>query len=112
VNVNLSRAVGPALAGLVIAHLGGVPVVFGLNAVSVVFLAIALLIWRRPQPRAERTDRPEILRLRHTPLRTTEWVGSAQDDVGIGPSPEDAEGRIWQMDHLAAGRRDDRQDDL
>src|SRR5438128_10612992 len=50
VNVNLSRAVGPALAGLVIAHLGGVPLVFALNAVSVVFLAIALLFWRRPQP--------------------------------------------------------------
>ena len=53
VNVNLSRAVGPALAGLVIAHLGGVPVVFALNAVSVVFLAIALLLWRRPQDEAE-----------------------------------------------------------
>src|SRR5437899_457048 len=49
VNVNLSRAVGPALAGLLIAHLGGVPVVFALNAVSVVFLAIALLSWRRPR---------------------------------------------------------------
>src|SRR4030081_2488077 len=49
VSVNVSRAIGPALAGLVIAHLGGVPVVFALNAVSVVFLAIALLSWRRPQ---------------------------------------------------------------
>src|SRR5919202_5109202 len=39
VNVNLSRAVGPALAGLVIAHLGGVPVVFALNAASVLVLA-------------------------------------------------------------------------
>ena len=48
--VNVSRAVGPALAGLVIAHLGGVPVVFALNAFSVVVLAIALLFWRRPQP--------------------------------------------------------------
>jgi MFS family permease len=49
VSVNVSRAVGPALAGLVIAHLGGVPVVFALNAISVVFLAIALVFWRRPQ---------------------------------------------------------------
>src|SRR5215217_2356052 len=47
VGVNVSRAVGPALAGLVIAHLGGVPVVFALNAVSVIFLAVALLTWRR-----------------------------------------------------------------
>jgi MFS family permease len=51
--VNVSRAVGPALAGLVIAHLGGVAVVFALNAGSVVFLAIALLFWRRPPPGLE-----------------------------------------------------------
>lgn len=53
VNVNLSRAVGPAVAGLVIAHLGGVPVVFALNAASVVFLAAALLFWRRARPDAD-----------------------------------------------------------
>ena len=47
VSVNVSRAVGPALAGVVIAHLGGVPVVFALYACSVVFLAVALLRWRR-----------------------------------------------------------------
>jgi MFS family permease len=55
VNVNLSRALGPALAGLVIAHLGGVPVVFALNALSVVFLAFAVLVWRRHQPQAARS---------------------------------------------------------
>jgi MFS family permease len=49
VSVNVSRAIGPALAGVVIAHFGGVPVVFALNAASVVFLAIALLRWRRPE---------------------------------------------------------------
>jgi hypothetical protein len=47
VGVNDSRAIGPALAGLVIAHLGSVPVVFALNAVSVVPIAIAVLFWRR-----------------------------------------------------------------
>jgi MFS family permease len=52
VNVNLSRAIGPALAGLVIAHLGGVPVVFALNALSVAFLASAVLVWRRPRAEA------------------------------------------------------------
>ena len=55
VNLNLSRAVGPALAGLVIARLGGVPVVFALNAASVLVLAVALLRWRRP---AHPTERP------------------------------------------------------
>jgi MFS family permease len=49
VGVNVSRAVGPAFAGVVIAHLGGVPVVFALNAASVIFLALALLLWRRPR---------------------------------------------------------------
>ncbi|HET9872969.1 MAG TPA: MFS transporter [Propionibacteriaceae bacterium] len=47
VSVNLARSVGPALAGLVIAHLGGVPVVFALNAACVLVFAIALLLWRR-----------------------------------------------------------------
>ena len=53
VGVNLARSVGPALAGLVIAYLGGVPVVFALNAVSVVPFAVALLLWRRPQAESE-----------------------------------------------------------
>jgi predicted MFS family arabinose efflux permease/quinol monooxygenase YgiN len=53
VSVNVSRAVGPALAGVVIAHLGGVPVVFALYAGSVVFLAVALLRWRRSSVQVE-----------------------------------------------------------
>jgi MFS family permease len=52
VGVNLARSVGPALAGLVIARFG-VPVVFALNAVSVVLFAIALLVWRRPPAGSE-----------------------------------------------------------
>jgi MFS family permease len=53
VSVNGARAVGPALAGLVIAHLGGVPVVFALYAASVLFFAAALLFWRRPPTDSE-----------------------------------------------------------
>jgi MFS family permease len=57
VGVNVARSIGPALAGLIIAAFG-VPVVFGLYALSVVFLALALLFWRRPpagsQDRRER----------------------------------------------------------
>jgi MFS family permease len=49
VGVNLARSVGPALAGVVIAYFGGVPMVFALNAASVVLLAGALLWWRRPR---------------------------------------------------------------
>jgi MFS family permease len=54
VSVNLARSVGPALAGLVIAYLGGVPVVFALYAASAVVFAVALLFWRRPQAESER----------------------------------------------------------
>lgn len=47
VSVNVSRAAGPALAGLVIA-VAGVPWVFALNALAVCVLAAVLLAWRRP----------------------------------------------------------------
>ena len=46
VGINLSRAAGPALAGLIIASFG-VSTVFALNALSVIPLAVALLFWHR-----------------------------------------------------------------
>lgn len=49
VSVNGARWIGPALAGLVIAYLGGVPVVFALYAVCAVVFAVALFFWRRPE---------------------------------------------------------------
>ncbi len=48
VSVNVARAAGPALAGLVIAR-WGVPPVFALTAVAAGFLAVVLLTWRRPR---------------------------------------------------------------
>ena len=57
ISVNVSRAIGPALAGVVIAHLGGVPVVFAANAASVLVLAVALLTWRRPAAEAQARER-------------------------------------------------------
>jgi MFS family permease len=57
VGVNVARAGGPALAGLIIAGFG-IPIVFGLNALSVVFLAVALLLWRRsPASSQDRRER-------------------------------------------------------
>jgi MFS family permease len=47
VSVNVARALGPAIAGVVIALLG-VPAVFAANGLSVVPLGLALLLWRRP----------------------------------------------------------------
>ena len=61
VNVNVARAVGPALAGLVIAHLGGVPVVFALNAASRrLARGRAAALARRPQ--ADVGSRPGAVR--------------------------------------------------
>jgi MFS family permease len=47
VSVNVARAVGPAIAGVVIAAFG-VPPVFAINAACTLFLIGALLAWRRP----------------------------------------------------------------
>lgn len=55
VSVNVSRAAGPALAGLVIAR-WGVPPVFGLTAVTAALLAAVLLAWRRPRVAAADPD--------------------------------------------------------
>jgi MFS family permease len=57
VSVNVGRAVGPALAGLIIAGLGVAPV-FALNAASFVLFTV-VLVWARvgrndPQSRRER----------------------------------------------------------
>ncbi|WP_159878773.1 MFS transporter [Plantibacter sp. T3] len=47
VTVNGARAVGPALAGVVLSAFGA-PVVFGVNALSFVGAVIALIWWKRP----------------------------------------------------------------
>jgi MFS family permease len=48
VSVNVARAAGPALAGLVIAR-WGVPPVFAITAVAGSLLPVVLLAWRRPR---------------------------------------------------------------
>ncbi|MEY9853116.1 MFS family permease [Leifsonia sp. EB41] len=58
VTVNGARAVGPALAGLVLS-VAGAPVVFGINALSFVAAAIALLWWKRA-PQADLDDREQF----------------------------------------------------
>ena len=61
VSVNVARAVGPAIAGLVIAA-WGVPPVFALNAACTLFLIVALASWRRPAgaPRARERFLPAL----------------------------------------------------
>lgn len=56
VSVNVSRAIGPAIAGGLIAW-GGVPPVFVLNAVCTLFLIVALATWRRPREAVRARER-------------------------------------------------------
>jgi MFS family permease len=53
VSVNGARSIGPAVAGLVIAYLGGVPGVFALYVVCALVFAVAVFFWRRPKPESE-----------------------------------------------------------
>ncbi len=54
INVNLARAIGPALAGVIVARIG-VSAVFAVNVASFVVFAAILLAWRRDpsSPQAE-----------------------------------------------------------
>jgi MFS family permease len=56
VSVNLARSVGPAIAGVLVAR-AGVAVVFGVNTLSFLVFAVALLLWRTGRP--PRTADPE-----------------------------------------------------
>jgi len=46
--INIARAIGPALGGVIVA-MAGVAAVFALNAISVVAVLIVLAKWKRPQ---------------------------------------------------------------
>ncbi|MDG2520750.1 MFS transporter [Caulobacter segnis] len=48
--VNIARAIGPALGGVIVAF-AGTPAVFALNAVSVVAVLAVLIGWKRPTTR-------------------------------------------------------------
>ena len=47
ISINLARAVGPAIAGLLIARVG-VGAVFALNTATFLILIAVLMVWRRP----------------------------------------------------------------
>jgi len=63
VSVNVSRAIGPAIAGAVIAIWGVAPV-FAINAACTLFLIVALVRWRRPPQVAARVRERFIPALR------------------------------------------------
>ena len=79
--INISRAVGPAIAGFLITAIG-LAAPFAANAASQVLIVAVLLLWRRPTP-APATLPPEpmgaamVTGLRHAahngPLKSTLW---------------------------------------
>lgn len=74
IGFNLARAVGPALAGVLVL-LGGPALAFGLNALSYLVVVIALLSWHR-RPRGTSLPREHLVSamraglrfVRHTPV--------------------------------------------
>ncbi|MEO0943894.1 MAG: MFS transporter [Pseudomonadota bacterium] len=65
--INISRAIGPALAGVLIASVG-LAAPFALNAASHVIIILALVMWR-PEPTPTRTHHGSILSEMGTGLR-------------------------------------------
>jgi len=60
INQNLARAIGPAIAGVMVSHLGVAPV-FALNAATFVFGILVMLAWRRPKRPADALGREAIV---------------------------------------------------
>lgn len=84
IGFNLARAVGPALAGVLVLA-GGPELAFALNAVSYVAVIVALLVWRRPRARPSSLPREHLLSamragmrfVRHTPTMRAAMVRTA-----------------------------------
>ncbi|MGA3215013.1 MAG: MFS transporter [Acidimicrobiales bacterium] len=63
INVNLARAVGPALAGLLIAHFG-VGAVFGIDAATFLFYGVVVALWHPPAETTPQIREPFVSALR------------------------------------------------
>ena len=68
VNMNLARAVGPALGGVVVAA-AGAGWVFAFNAVSYLGIAAVLLLWRRPATELPTAQGEKLLTALHAGRR-------------------------------------------
>ncbi|MGA8427197.1 MAG: MFS transporter [Candidatus Dormiibacterota bacterium] len=103
ISVNLARAVGPAVAGVLIARVG-VGAVFGVNAASYLILAIVLVWWRRPA--ASAAEEPEsfipALRAGSRYIRFAPVVRRILLRSGLFVVPAMA---IWALLPLIASRR-------
>lgn len=69
VSINLARAIGPALAGVIISVVG-IWAAFAINAIT--FLAVLVVVWRwRPSPRSSRLPPEHLVRAVLVGLRYT-----------------------------------------
>ncbi len=103
ISVNLARAIGPAVAGLLIAQVG-VGVVFALNTSTFLLFALVLLGWRRPPE--EVAHRPEqflpALRAGGRYVRYSPVVRRVLLRLGLFVAPATA---IWALLPLVANRQ-------
>lgn len=74
-SVSVGRMIGPAVAGLVIVF-SGIWNVFAVNAMSVLFLAAVLVLWRPTPPQGPRPDRERV-----APTRRVGAGDARQDPV-------------------------------
>jgi MFS family permease len=63
INVNIARAIGPAVAGILIAHIGVGPV-FALDAATFLFYAVVAALWRPPAGTTPQIREPFVSALR------------------------------------------------
>jgi MFS family permease len=63
ISINLARALGPALAGVLVAQ-AGPTTVFGLNALLIAVFAVTLVLWRRRPDEDEHDPEPFLAALR------------------------------------------------
>ena len=102
VAINLARAVGPALAGLIIAQVGA-GAVFALNAASYIVFTIALVRLRRPAPATEVAPERFVSAMRagHRYVRHSLAVRRMLLRVGLFVLPGAA---LWALLPLVASR--------
>ncbi|MCU7730957.1 MFS transporter [Actinoplanes sp. KI2] len=103
VGLNLARAVGPAVAGVLIAQ-SGVGVVFGLNTLA--FVLFAVVLWRWRPPAADYADAPErfaaAVRAGERYVRHSPVVRRILLRAGLFLVPGSA---LWALLPLVAGHR-------
>jgi MFS family permease len=103
ISVNLARAIGPAVAGLLIAHIG-VGAVFALNTATFLLFTVVLIAWRRPA--AEVVHRPEqflpALRAGGRYIRYSPVVRRVLLRMGLFVIPATA---VWALLPLVANRQ-------